>query len=94
MNNYNITLGQTYYNKGTFNPKAEASMLIGNHGEQIKIILKDQGEITTSINRTANKNGSVRLNPGNVWLEFLHKNYVLGDILTFKVVSPDEIQIL
>lgn len=94
MNNYEITLGQTYYNNAIFNLGVDASLHIGNHGEQIRIILGDQGEIITLINRTSNANDSVRLHLGNEWLEFLHNNYNLGDILTFQVINANLIQII
>ena len=71
MNDYNVNLRATYYNNPIFNIGAAASLHLGNHDEIVKIILRDQGELTTNINRTANKNGSVKLHLRNDWLTYI-----------------------
>lgn len=94
MINYNVTLGATYYNKPIFNLGAAATLHLSNHDEIVKIILRDQGELTTNINRTANKNGSVRLHLGNEWIAFIQTNFVQGDSLAFQVINNNTIQII
>ena len=94
MNNYQVRLGQTYYNTSKINLGVNASLKIGNHGDILKIILTDQSEIATSINRTSNKNGAVRLHPDNKWLEFLQNNYDQGNVLIFQIINPNTIKII
>ena len=94
MNNYHITLGNTYYNKGFFNIGIIASGHLGNHGEALRLILKDQGELSLTINRNANKNKSVRIYGGNPLREFIQNNFNLYDIMKFEVVNQNTIRII
>ena len=94
MNIYNVTLGQTYFNKPIFNVGSAATLHLGNHNEIVKIILWDKGELTTNINRTSNKNGSVRLHLGNEWIAFIQAYFVQGDSLAFQVINNNTIQII
>ena len=41
MNQYQVTLGTTYYNQRYFNVGKSASNHLGNHNESLKIILLD-----------------------------------------------------
>lgn len=71
MNKYSVILGRTYFNKGYFNAGLAASQNLSNHGETLKIILREFGEITAKINRTANRNGSVSIFGTNVLKKFI-----------------------
>jgi hypothetical protein len=94
MNNYQITLGQTYYNKGFINLGVAVSQFIGQNGENLILILGNEGEINITINRNANNNASVRLYGGNTLMLFIQNNFIQNDIMQFQVINPNLIQIL
>src|SRR5690606_34493145 len=56
-----IRLQPTYFEKGLLNPGADASRLLGAHGDLVTVRLGKEGSIVSKINRTANVNGSVRV---------------------------------
>ena len=93
MNNYQINLGRTYYNKGYFNVGVIASHNLGQHGENLILVLNEV-ELNITINRNANNNGSVRLYGGNQLTHFIQNNYNLGNILEFQIVNPNQINII
>lgn len=93
MNNYSIILGITYFNKGYFNLGVVASHIIDNHGKPLKLILMNQGEILININRTANKNQSVRLYGGKPLINFIQTNFHLNEEMYFEVINPNTIRI-
>ncbi len=94
MNEFSVLLGITYYNGGFFNVNVIASQILGEHGQNLKLIFRNQGEIIVKINRTANKNHSVRLYGGKILREFIQRNYQLFDLMKCKIINPNEIQIL
>lgn len=94
MNNYQIILGKTYYNKGYFNVGIAASHSLGLNGESITLISKNQLNLLFKINRTANKNESVRIYGGKKLIDFFQNNYKLFDVLKFQVVNLNQINIL
>lgn len=94
MNNYFRILRTTYYNNRYFNPGMAASHNLGNHNEVLKIILRDQGEINTSINRVINANGSIRFYGGNDWINFIQANFHLNEEIHFEVINLNTIRII
>ncbi|GGE52044.1 hypothetical protein GCM10007276_31400 [Agaricicola taiwanensis] len=59
---FSIRLGAAYYDQGIINPGAAASRHLGEHGEPIEVTFSDGSEpVFSSINRTANPSGSVRI---------------------------------
>lgn len=94
MNNYQITLGQTYYNKGFINLGVTASQFVGENRENLTLILGNEGEINVNINRNANNNASVRLYGGNILRSFIQNNFIQNDIIQFQVINPNLIEIL
>ena len=94
MDNYNITLGITYYNGGFFNPGAVASLHLGNHGENLNLILPNELILPVIINRNINNNGSVRLYAGIAFTNFIQHNYILNDLMSFEILNPNTIRII
>jgi hypothetical protein len=94
MNQYQIALGPTYYNQKYLNIGVVASNYLGNHNEALKIILLDGQIILSTINRTINKNGSVRFYGGIAWHQFIQDNYNLNNTINFVVTNPNTITIL
>lgn len=94
MNNFQITLGQTYFNLGFFNIGVAASHFIAQNGENLILILKNQGELNITINRNANNNASVRLYGGNQLMLFIKDNFIQNDIMQFQIINPNLIEIL
>lgn len=94
MNQYQVTLGTTYYHQRYFNVGKSASTHLGNHNESLKIILLDGQIIHTTINRTINRNGSVRFYGGTEWNQFIQANYNLGQVITFQVTNANTITII
>lgn len=94
MNQYQVTLGTTYYNHRYFNVGKPASNHIGNHNESLKIILLDGQIIYSTINRIINRNGSVRFYGGEQWNQFIQANYNLDQVITFQVTNTNTITII
>lgn len=94
MNNYQIILGKTYYNKGYFNVGIAASYSLGLNGESITLVSENQQNLLFKINRTANKNGSVRIYGGKELIVFFQNNYKLFDVLKFQLINPNQINFL
>ncbi len=94
MNEYQVTIGSTYYNQNYFNVGVAASHNLGNHNETLNIILPNSNVIKTVINRTANNNASVRFNGRIEWHQFVINNYNLNDVMRFQVNNPNTITIL
>ena len=93
MNSYQIILGKTYYNKGYFNVGIAASNNLAENGG-ITLVSKYQQNLSFVINRTANRNRSVRIYGGKELIDFFQNNYKLFDVLKFQVVNPNQIKIL
>lgn len=94
MNQYQVTLGTTYYNQNYFNVGVHASLHLGNHNEPLQIVLLDGQIIITTINRTINRNGSVRFYGRAEWNQFIQANYYLGQVITFQVTNANTITII
>lgn len=92
--NFNIKLGEAYYNQGIINPGVKASAFLGKHGEAILLQLPDGQKLNSKINRTANSNKSVRAYFGNPLIDFMHQNYIIGNVLNAVVRPNNVIEIL
>jgi hypothetical protein len=94
MNNYQITLGITYYNQNYFNIGVAASSHLGNHNEKLKIVLLNGQILYSTINRTINSNSAVRFYGGLEWHQFIINNYNINEIIRFQINNPNTITIL
>jgi|SRR5208337_1573069 len=73
---FEIRLRTAYYHQGLINPGAEASHLLGDHGDPVIVYLGNKSEqVDSLINRTANANGSVRVVGNNA--EVLDPQHIL-----------------
>jgi len=92
---FTITLGSTYYYKGLLNPGVHASQYLGQGGDPVRIIFNDGTEpIVSTINRTANSNGTVRVigcNPDIA--EWFQRNFREGDTVQGEVVDAHTIRL-
>ncbi|WP_396177597.1 hypothetical protein [Flavobacterium sp.] len=94
MNEFQRTIGTTYYNQNYLNVGVAASNNLGNHNEPLQIILPNGQIIHSTINRTINKNGYVRFYGGVEWNQFIQANYNLHQVISFQVNNPNTISIL
>lgn len=92
---FQVNLGPTYYDKGMLNPGAEASRHLAPAGTAISIDLEDGQTIVSTINRTANSNGSVRIIGGNRAIaEWFQAHFSPGDTVQGQVIGPSQIRLL
>lgn len=90
---FTVKLGQAYYEQGIINPGAEASRLLGAHGEPLLIVFDDGAEpVLSAINRTANRNGTVRAVGRNGRLAaWFQRRFGKGDVVEAEVLGPNRI---
>lgn len=96
LGRFNVLLGDTYYRMGFVNSGVEASKLLGGHQELITVRFSDgTPAISSSINRTANPNKSVRLVGSNQAIAaWFQQHFKLGDKVTARILGPNEIELL
>jgi|CXWL01.1.fsa_nt_gi hypothetical protein len=90
---FDIKLGVTYFNTGSINPGIVASTYLGNHGEAVKIYLGSEDLcVASTINTTANPNGSVRISGNNFKIaEWFQTKFKQGDIVNALVIDKNTI---
>lgn len=93
---FSIVLGSTHYSKGFLNLGVEASRSLGKDGDPVRIVFSDGSPtVITTINRTANRTGAVRLVGGSRRIaEWLHEHFREGDTLECRVIDPHTIELL
>jgi hypothetical protein len=94
-NTFEVTLGTTYYNLGFFNVKREYSNLFEENQTPIEIRLGDDlsNVIFGHINRTCNENGTPRIFGGIPLSFWIQNNFMLGDKMRVKILSPTTIKL-
>ena len=93
---FRIKLGQAYYHLGIINPGAEASQRLGAESEPVRILFGDGTDsVISRINRTANRNGSVRISyKGHLVATWFQKNFSLGETVHANVIDRNTIELL
>jgi hypothetical protein len=93
---FRIKLGAAYYNQGIINPGVDASRHLGQHGDAVIVYLGNETEqVDSTINRTANANGSVRIVGNNQKIvDWFHQHFKLGDMVEAKVQDPQHLLLL
>jgi hypothetical protein len=91
---FTFNLRITYWNNGFFNVGVVASALLGLNGQALAIIFPNGFVINSSINRTANNNGSVRTGATQDLAQYFQANYAVGVVINFEVINPNTIQLL
>jgi hypothetical protein len=88
-----IRLGDTYYDRGIINPGATASRFLGAHGKPVFVCLGDCANVVvSSINRTANSSGAVRIAGSNQQIAaWFQQHYARGDVVKAQVMDEDRI---
>lgn len=92
---FDITLGATYYYKGLVNPGVQASNFLGQGGDPVRIIFDDGTEpIVSTINRTANSNGAVRVIGCNQDIaKWFQRNFREGETVQGEVLDAHTIRL-
>lgn len=91
---YNLTLHETYYEKGFFNLGVSVDRYIRETSGPITITLgKSNRTLNGTVNREANQNGTPRIFGGSELRDWFFNNYSLKDEVEVVIVSPNEIHI-
>lgn len=92
---FTIKLGTAYYGQGIINPGSAASQHLGADGEPIQISFDDGTEpIMSSINRTANANGTVRVVGRNRAIaEWFQRHFKPGEVVRARVLDRNRIRL-
>lgn len=90
---FEIKLGRTYYLKGIINPGVDMNPYFGKDGDIVLIHLGNkENSLASSVNRTANPSGSVRILGSNQKIAtWFQQNYKLGDVVVAEIVGKNEI---
>jgi hypothetical protein len=90
-----ITVGPTYYSQGFINPGVAASEQLGDDGEPIRVIFDDgTPPVLSSINRTANRTGAVRVVGRNRDIaRWFQKHCQIGDSIEGQVLDAHTIRL-
>jgi hypothetical protein len=90
LSEFSITLGKTYYHDGMVNPGVEASKFLGDGGDPIRVSFSDgTADVTSSINRTANRSGGVRLVGKNALIaDWFQRHFREGETVKVEIISP------
>lgn len=95
LNTFTVKIGETYYKYGYINPGIKASSLLGEHNEDIIIVIGEDKSVSIKgkINRTANQNGSVRIGAITELSKYYQENYEIGDIAILEIIDKNKIKI-
>lgn len=93
---FSITLSMTYYRDGMVNPGVEASRYLGQEGDPLAISFSDgTPDITSSINRTANRTGAVRfVGKNRLIADWFKANFNEGDTVRVRILSLNHVLML
>ena len=95
MKFFKIKIGETYYKAGYFNTGKAASMELDCNSEKVLLYFnKKKIDVDSKINRTSNKNGTVRIYGGYEFKKFIQDNYKLNEDLEFEILSKTEINFI
>jgi len=89
-------LANTYFRKGIVNTGVEASEFLGNDGEPILVKFSNGWkDVSSRINRTANKSGGVRIVGNNRAIaQWFQRHFQEGDAITFEVIDQNTIRFI
>ena len=90
---FNWTLGVAYYNHGFMNPGVGVDHCFGAIGELVTLNFPDGMQFHSTINRTANNNGTVRLHFVHA-VQYLQNHFNIGDILTIQICANHQLFVL
>lgn len=91
---YNLTLHQTYYDKGFFNLGIAVDKYIRSNNGTIHILLGGSRlEVIGNVNRNANLNSTPRIYGGDRLKNWFQANFNFKDLVAVHILSPDTIWI-
>ena len=91
---YNLTLHQTYYDKGFFNLGISVDKYIRSSNGTIHILLGESKlEVIGNVNRNANLNSTPRIFGGDRLKNWFQTNFNLKDLVDVHILTPDTIWI-
>lgn len=88
-----VSLGQSYYNKGFINLPVEQSNLLGSNNDRIDIHLNNERVIVGYINRDANRNNTPRIMGGVALRNWIQDNFTLNDNINIEILDIHSINI-
>lgn len=91
LTSFKIKLGDAYFNQGYMNPGVKASDYLGDHNEQVILVLPSGQELNSRIDRNANGNGSVRIYFGKELSNWYQQHYQFGDSLIASIKQNNRI---
>jgi hypothetical protein len=89
-----FTLAKTYFSKGTVNTGVAASEFLREDGEPMLVKFGDGWkDVSSRINRTANKSGGVRIVGNNRAIaQWFQRHFKEGETITFEVIDANTIR--
>lgn len=90
---FNWKLGQTYYNTGYMNPGVSVDDCFGKAGEIVELQFENGPSFTSLINRSANRNGTVRLH-FNESVKYLKENFPFNASLEILIQDVNKLLVL
>ncbi|WP_341224415.1 hypothetical protein [uncultured Arcticibacterium sp.] len=94
MNEFNVFIGIATYRQGLINPGIAVDNMFGVHGSPVNTTLPNGTILNSTINRTHNPNGGVRIYFGVQFRECIQNNYNLNDNFLATVPNHNSIVIL
>jgi len=89
---YKLTLQQTYFEKGFFNVIVDYDRYVRKTEGPVRLRLGRNGqEISASINRHVNNNGTARIMGGAALRDWFHRNFNPMDTVAVDLTSPEVI---
>lgn len=92
---FTIAVGPTYYTQGFINPGVAASKHLGGDGEPVMVKFDDDTPpVASSINRTANRTGAVRVVGRNREIaRWFQQHCQIGDMVEGQVLDAHTIRL-
>lgn len=92
---HSFNMAPTYWKRGFFNVSVSSSAAFPDDGDTLTIMSHDgAAKLTAIINRTANKSKAPRIMGGNGLRTFFQKNYQVEDVVTYRMLSKNIMQLL
>lgn len=91
---YNLTLHQSYYDKGFFNLGVSVDKYVRPNNGEIKLVLGPSKRVLIGrVDRDANSNRTPRVHGGQELQNWFFKNYKVKDSVVVTILALDQIQI-
>ena len=92
---YSFNLAPTYWKRGFFNVSVSSSEAFAGDGDPLTILSHDGAtKLTAIINRTANKSKTPRIMGGNGLRAFFQENYQVDDVISYRMLSKNIMQLI